>query len=279
MELLRATLTMGSAALEVGILWLFYYWILVFFQGSVAVQVLRGAVVLAIIFVVAGLLHLQVLTWLFTKIVALVAVAFIIVFQPEIRRGLARIGGETLFRLTPRREEIVEEIVKGVLALSRQRIGAILAIEGQTSLQSYAESGVLVDSAISSELLQTIFAPLTPLHDGGVIIAQGRLVAAACLFPLTQAAGLSKALGTRHRAALGLSEETDASVIVVSEETGIVSVAFKGALNRELSRDDLAKILYGASGTHPRAARPRSASQPTEESTPAVAVPKKQVVG
>lgn len=239
------------AALEIGILWVFTYWLLVFFRGSMAIQVLRGVVVLALVFLVARLLRLEVLTWLFAKIVAVVAVAFIVIFHPELRKGLARIGGETLFRLGPRREEVVEEILKGVMALSRRRIGAILAVEGQTSLNSYAESGVALDAVVSSELLQTLFMSGTPLHDGGVVIAQGKVVAAACLFPLSEAPHLSKTIGTRHRAALGLSEETDAAVIVVSEETGTISTAVRGILTRDLGREQVAKALYGVTGTRP----------------------------
>jgi len=245
-------LDLARAALEISILWFFYYQLLRFFQGSIAVQVFKGAVILALVFFVASLLHLQVLTWLFTKVLALAAVAFLVVFAPELRRGLARIGGETIFRFSPRREEVIEEIIKGVLALSRRRFGAILALEGQNGLQSYAESGIGVDSSISSELLQTIFTPGAPLHDGGVIISQGRIVAAACLFPLSQDPRLSKTMGTRHRAAIGLSEEADAVVIVVSEETGVISVALQGRLERELGREELAKILYAATGTQTR---------------------------
>ncbi len=246
---LLGTWDLVRAVLEIGILWAFYYWALVFIQGTVAVQVLRGVLVLLLISLVAGLLQLNVIAWLFTRLVTVIAVAFIVIFHPELRRGLARIGGEALFRLAPRREEVVEEIIKGVLALSRRRIGAIVAIEQQTSLQSYAESGVAMDSVISSELLQTIFMTGTPLHDGGVVISQRRLVAAACLFPLSDNPKLSRTLGTRHRAALGLSEETDALVIVVSEETGTISLAIKGELTKELGREQLAKLLYGATGT------------------------------
>ncbi len=233
------------AALEIGILWGFYYSLLIFFQGTVAVQVLRGMVVVALIFLFAHILQLQVLTWLFTKVVAVVMVAFVVIFHPELRRGLARIGGEALVRLAPRREEVLEEILKGITALSRRRIGAIIAIEQQTSLHFYAESGIIVDAVVSSELLQTIFLNGTPLHDGGVIISQGRLTAAACLFPLSDTPHLSKSLGTRHRAAVGVSEETDAIILVVSEETGVVSVALKGELTRDVDRDQLARILYG----------------------------------
>ncbi len=242
------------AALEIGILWTFYYWVLVFVQGTVAVQVLRGVVVLVLIFLVSGLLHLEVLSWLFGRIITVVAVAFVVIFQPELRRALARIGGETLFRLGPRREEIVEEIMKGILALARRRIGAIVAIERQTSLHSYVESGVAMDAVVSSELLQTLFMSGTPLHDGGVIICQGRLVASACLFPLSENPTLSKTMGTRHRAALGLSEETDAVVIVVSEETGLISLAVNGQFERDLEKEQLEDILYKAVGARSSAA-------------------------
>ena len=247
MELLQLIGELVRGVLEIGILWTFYYWILFYFQGSVAIQVLRGVVVLAFVYLVARLLHLEVFIWLFTKIVTVVAIAFIVVFHPELRRGLARIGGETIFRSTPRHEKVVEEILKGVYALSRRRIGAIIAVERQTSMQSYAEGGVAMDAVVSSELLQTIFMTNTPLHDGGVIISQGRLVAAACFFPLSQNPGLAKSMGTRHRAALGISEEMDAVVIVVSEETGTVSVAVNGELVPEVTREQLAQILFGVS--------------------------------
>lgn len=248
MPILQTVGDILRGALEIGILWTFYYWILVYFQGSVAIQVLRGVVVLAVVYLVARLLHLEVFIWLFTKVVTVVAIAFIVVFHPELRRGLARIGGETIFRSTPRHEKVVEEILKGVYALSRRRIGSIIAVERHTSMQSYAEGGVRMDAVVSSELLQTIFMPNTPLHDGGVIVSQGRLIAAACFFPLSQNPRLAKSMGTRHRAALGISEEMDAIVIVVSEETGAVSVATNGELVPEVTREQLAQILFNVSG-------------------------------
>ena len=247
MPLLQPVGDILRGALEIGILWTFYYWILFYFQGSVATQVLRGVVVLIFVYLVARLLHLEVFIWLFTKIVTVVAIAFIVVFHPELRRGLARIGGETMFRSAPRHEKVVEELLKGVYALSRRRIGAISAVERQTSMQSYAEGGVAMDAVVSSELLQTIFMPNTPLHDGGVIVSQGRLVAAACFFPLSQNPGLAKSMGTRHRAALGISEEMDAIVIVVSEETGAVFVTMNGELVPEVTREQLSQILFGVS--------------------------------
>lgn len=246
MNFLQSAWELFQALLEIGFLWVFYYWVLTFIRGTVAFQVIRGVLVFLLVFFVAALLRLEVLAWLFEKLVTVIAVAFIVIFHPELRRGLARLGGEPLFRLNPRREEVVEEIIKGVLALSRRRIGAIIAVERQTTLQAYAESGVPMDSEITSELLQTIFMNGTPLHDGGVVISRRRIVAAACLFPLSDNPKLSKTMGTRHRAALGLSEEADALVIVVSEETGTISLAMKGELVREIGREELAKALYGA---------------------------------
>lgn len=250
-------------AVEIAILWLFYYGVLLFFQGTVAVHVLRGTLVVLLIVVVTQVLGLEVLNWLLTKLLAISVVAFVILFQPELRRGLAKIGGEYLFRVVPRKEEVIEEVVKAATALARKRTGAIIAIERQTHLRPYTESGILLDSEVTSELLITLFTPPAPLHDGGVIITQGRVLAAACLFPLTQDPRVSKTLGTRHRAALGLSEETDALILIVSEETGSISLAVRGELTRDMDRDSLAQALrelYGQRGMLiPEPARPEGA--------------------
>ncbi|MBI4227269.1 MAG: TIGR00159 family protein [Candidatus Omnitrophica bacterium] len=237
--------------LEIGLLWAFYYGLLVFFRGTVAIHVLRGALVLLLLFVLTELLGLQVLHWLLTHLVAISVIALLIVFQPELRRGLAKIGGEHFFRLAQPKDEVIEEVIKAVTSMAHKKMGAILAIERQTRLRPYTESGILLDSAVTSELLVTVFTSPAPLHDGGVIIAQGRILAAACLFPLTQDPRVSKTLGTRHRAALGLSEETDALVIVVSEETGAISLAVRGELSRDLDRESLVQSLrelYGQRG-------------------------------
>jgi len=236
---------------EIALLWLFYYGLIRFVQGTVAVQVLRGVVVLLLLFVITEVAGLEVLNWLLTRLVPFSVAAFLILFQPELRRGLAKIGGEYLFKVAPRKEEVIEEVIKAVAVLARKKTGAILAIERQTHLRPYTESGIILDSEVTSELLVTLFTPPAPLHDGGVIIAQGRVLAAACLFPLTQDPRVSKTLGTRHRAALGLSEETDALVIIVSEETGAISLAVRGELSRDLDRDSLdhaLRDLYGQRG-------------------------------
>jgi len=238
-------------AVEIAILWLCYYGLLRFFQGTIAVHALRGLLVLLLVVFLTQALEFEVLNWLLAKLMAISVIAVLILFQPELRRGLAKMGGESLFRVAPRNEEVIDEVIKAVTVLGRKRIGAIVAIERQTRLQPYTESGIIVDSEVTSELLITLFTPQTPLHDGGVVIAQGRVLAAACLFPLTQDPRVSKTLGTRHRAALGLSEETDALVIVVSEENGTVSLAVRGELSRDLDWESLSQALrdlYGRRG-------------------------------
>lgn len=250
-ELAGLLASLWRPALEIAILWVFYYGLLLFVQGTVAVLLLRGTLVIVLVVFLTQALGLEVLNWLLTKLLAISVIAFLILFQPELRRGLAKIGGERLFRIVPPKEEVMDEVLKAVAALARKKTGSILAIERQTPLRPYTESGILLDSEVTSELLITLFTPPAPLHDGGVIIAQGRVLAAACLFPLTQDPRVSKTLGTRHRAALGLSEETDALVIVVSEETGAISLAVRGELTRDLDRESLIQAmreLYGQRG-------------------------------
>lgn len=164
-------------------------------------------------------------------------------FQNELRRGLTRIGQNPIFKLFLKEERLIDEIVKSVSALSKKKIGALIAIEREISLKQYAESGIVVDGVVSFELISTVFMPNTPLHDGGIVVQGSRIQSAGCLFPLSQNPGISKALGTRHRAALGLSEETDAVVLVVSEESGAISIAEKGELNRGIDASDLRRIL------------------------------------
>lgn len=229
--------------IEVAFLWAFYYGILLFFRGTMAGQVLRGVLVLLLLFFITQVLDLTVINWLLAKLAGISVIAFLVLFHPELRRGLATIGGERLFRVAEQKEEVIDEVIKAVVAMARKKMGAIIAIERQTHLRPYTESGILVDSEVTSELLVTLFTSPAPLHDGGVIITQGRVLAAACLFPLTQDPRVSKTLGTRHRAALGLSEETDALVIVVSEETGAISLAVRGELSKDMDRESLKQSL------------------------------------
>lgn len=229
--------------IEVATLWFIIYKLLVFIKGTRAVQVLRGIVIIVVIFFLTQQLRFDVINWIFTKLLALSVIAFLIVFQPEMRSGLAKIGREKVFGNIITEERTIEEIAKSASMLARKKIGAILAIQREVNLEPYMESGVAVDSNLTSELLNTIFMPNTPLHDGGVIIHGDRIIAAGCLFPLTQNPDVNKLLGTRHRAALGLTEETDAVCVVVSEETGTISVSNAGKLTRDFDRERLINHL------------------------------------
>lgn len=236
-------LTLWKPIVEIAILWFIFYVLLLFFKGTRAVQVLKGIVILVIAFFVFQKLQLDTLSWALTKLFAISVVAFLIIFQPELRRGLARIGQNPLFQFFLKEEEVIEEIAQAAIILSKKKIGGLIALEREVGLRLYVESGVRLDSKVSSELITTIFMPNAPLHDGGIIIEGGRIVAAGCLFPLSQEPRISKTLGTRHRAAIGLTEETDAVVIVISEETGTVSIAIGGKLTRELDREGLIKVM------------------------------------
>lgn len=166
----------------------------------------------------------------------------LIIFHPEIRQGLARLGQRHLFGTVLREEElelILREIIKACDILSKNKIGALIALEKEISLKSYIESGVVIDANVSSELIQTIFTPNSLLHDGGMIIQHGRISAAGCLFPLTENQDLSRIFGMRHRAAIGLSEETDAIVITISEERGDMSLAYQSRLYQGLNREEM----------------------------------------
>lgn len=232
--------------LEISFLWFIFYRLLIFFEGTRAVNLLRGVIVLIIAFFFSQQLGLVTIEWLLNKLFAFWLIAIIIIFQPEFRHGLAKLGRRHLFHLPPKEEEVermIKELVKTIKRFSYEHIGALIALERQQKLRTFTESGVPMDSMVSSELLHTIFIPGTPLHDGGIIISGNRIVAAACLFPLTQQKGLSPSLGTRHRAAIGLSEETDALVLVVSEENGNISLALDGRLNSTLDLEKLDEFI------------------------------------
>ncbi len=244
--------------LEIVVLWYVLYHLLVFIKGTPAVQVLRGLIFLIILFFIslfiAQELNLTIISWILPKLFAVFLLSFLIIFRPELRRGLAQLGQGSVLGLFFREERIIDEITEAVFLLAEKKIGAIIALEREIGLKPYIESGVPLDSRVNSELINTIFMPHTPLHDGGIIIQDGRIVAAGCLFPLTQNPKISKTLGTRHRAAVGLTDETDALVIVVSEETGLVSLAREGKLISDIDKDSLIRTLNNVFG-QPR--RPR----------------------
>ena len=228
--------------IEITILWFVMYHIILFFEGTRAIHVLRGIIILLVAFLVFQKLNFQVLDWLLTKLFGISIIAFLIIFHPEIRQGLARLGQRNIFSTALREEEldyVLSQIDKAVENISKEKIGAFIAIEKEDSLSAYVESGDLIDARVSADLMQAIFTPNNPLHDGGLIIQQGRILAAGCLFPLTQNQDLSRVFGTRHRAALGLSEETDAVIIIVSEERHDISLVYRGRLYRDLGREEL----------------------------------------
>jgi diadenylate cyclase len=216
---------------EILVLWWIFYRVLLFFQGTRAFQVLKGITYLIVLFLAAQLLKFDTLNWLLTKFFAISILALVILFQQELRHGLARLGRGHLFNLFLEESEVVAviaELADAAYKLSEKKTGGLIAIEREAKLTTYLESGVQIDGIATSELIQTIFKHESLIHDGGVIMRGQRIAAAACLFPLTDNQNLSKIIGTRHRAALGLTEHTDAVVLLVSEETGEISLACDG---------------------------------------------------
>ena len=235
-----------KAIVEITILWIVFYQIMLFFKGTRAIQVLRGLIVLVFAFFIFQILRLETLDWLMTHFFAISVIGILVIFQPEIRQGLAKLGQQKIFKgglYEEELKEIIAHIVSAVDILSRKKTGALIAIEKEDSLKEYIESGVKIDSRISAELIQTIFTPNSLLHDGGLIIQNTRVIAAGCLFPLTEKPNLDRILGTRHRAAIGLAEQTDAIVVVASEETGDISLCYNGKLFRDLDLEQLSEKL------------------------------------
>ncbi len=211
-----------------------------------AVQVLRGLGIIIVASYVSRLAGLTALNWLLQSILNNGVIALLILFQPEMRKALEQIGRSAKIDRSAesdQSERVVEEITNCLLRLSRRRVGALIVFEQRTGLKDVTETGTAIDSAISSPLLENIFEPNTPLHDGAVIIRGTRVAAAACVLSLSDSSSISRDLGTRHRAALGISENTDAVVLVVSEETGVISMAKGGKLTRHLDAEALRKLL------------------------------------
>ena len=229
---------------EVLILAVGIYYIFTFVRGSRGWPVFTGFLVVLLTLVIATtLLELQVLRWLLATFFVYIAVAVLILFQPELRRMLAELGRLPLFNTSRNERENIEVIVEAAERMADARIGALIAVEQSIQLQEAVESGITVDCEATPEMLETIFFPNNAIHDGGVIIKGDRIAQAACIFPLTRRQDLSKSMGTRHRAAIGLSEETDAVVITVSEETGGVSYAYKGEIVRGVTLQELRAFL------------------------------------
>jgi len=228
--------------LEILILWFVIYQVMLFFEGTRAIQVVKGIALILVAFFIFQKLGLERLDWLFRNFFATSIIALLIIFHPELRKGLAKLGQKNLFVSSMDEEELdkmLKEITKAAQGLRNDKIGALIAIEKNDSLGGYVESGVMIDANISAELIQAIFTPNNPLHDGAMIIQRGRATSAGAILPLVQRFDIDRIFGTRHRAALGLSEETDAVIIVVSEERQDISLVYQGRLYNNLSHEDL----------------------------------------
>lgn len=237
--------------LEIVVVAALFYRILLLLAGTRAIQMLLGLVLLVGTYFFARVLNLDLLRYLLENLFEFGAIAALVVFQPELRSALAHLGRNRILRLFTRMEEnqVAEELANAAEELARAKVGAILAVEREVGLGEFAETGTPLQARVSASLLSTIFAPYSPLHDGAVIIRGDLIVAAGAILPLTQFPVSDKSLGTRHRAALGLSEESDALIIVVSEETSTVSLATRGQLLRNIDRDRLIAALSTTSAT------------------------------
>jgi diadenylate cyclase len=233
-----------NAAIEIVLLAIAIYYGYLYFRGTRGAKVLTGLAILFItLTLVSQILNLTVISWLLRSLTAFLAIALVVIFQPELRRALAELGSSQFFSSATQKKETIDVLTEAVFELSNKQIGALLAIERDTAIRSFAESGVNIDCEMSQELLLTIFFPKTPLHDGGVIIRNDRIIAAACIFPVSQREDLNRTLGLRHRAGLGITEESDAIAVVVSEESGNISICHRGKIERGFKPGQFEKRL------------------------------------
>ena len=229
----------------------FLYRVYLMLKNTRAATLVKGLLVLVGFMIICRAVNLHVISWLLEKSMTVIMVALPVVFQPELRRALEQIGRGKLFRKGSELDEqelnaMLDDVANATKAMSASKVGALMVFERATGLVERIETGVPIDGVVSSGLIQHIFVKATPLHDGAVIIRGNRIVAACCLLPLTENRNLSQELGTRHRAALGMSEQSDAMVLVVSEETGAISIARNGELMRYLTVEDVKAILRNA---------------------------------
>ena len=231
-------------AVEIVLLAVVLYYGYLYFRGTPGAKILVGLAVIFISLTLASqLLDLHVIGWLLRSFSVFLAVALVVIFQPELRRALTELGSQHFFRSNLQQKESIDQIVDAVFDLARRQFGALIALERDISIRQFASTGVDLDAVFSKELILTIFHPKTVLHDGGVIVQNDRIAAAACIFPLTPREDLDRSLGLRHRAGLGITEESDAIAILVSEETGQVSLCHRGILERNLTLDRFRRRL------------------------------------
>ena len=243
-----STIKIITSLLDLLIVWYVFYLLITVFKGTKAIQLLKGIVVIVIGQQISKILNLTATSKLFDIVIQWGVLALIVIFQPEIRRALEQLGrGSFLKRYTNTysrdEEKLIQSVSKAVQYMAKRRIGALIVFEKETGLQDYIETGIPMNSDISQELLTNVFIPNTPLHDGAMIIQGSKIAVAASYLPLSDSVKISKSLGTRHRAAVGISEVSDAFTVVVSEETGDISVTFDGKLRRDISKDVFEELL------------------------------------
>lgn len=232
---------------DIALVYYIFYRLLLIIKGTRAFQMLIGIGLIVLALIASRALEFYTLDWLLHSVWSQIVLAIVILFQPEIRRALAQVGERRLFRsMSPvEGSKFVEETVKAAVSMANKRIGALIVLERDTDLTTIVEMGTELDAKVTKEILVSIFLPYSPIHDGAAIIRGGRIIAAGCFLPLTLSSNLSKSLGTRHRAAVGLTEESDAVVVVVSEETGEISVVSNGSIEHTLETPALRKALSG----------------------------------
>lgn len=251
LDYLKAILKFNlSSVIDILIVAFLMYRLMLLIKGTRAVQLIKGLAVLLVITAFASLFNLYTINWLLGKAMTALVVALPVVFQPELRRALEKLGRGRFLNhptLTPSGEidqvKVVNEITRAVTLLSKNRIGGLIVLERETGLEDHIDTGVKVDGLVTAEFLVNIFVPKTPLHDGAVIIRGDRVAAAACFLPLSESPHLPSDLGTRHRAGIGITEHSDAVAVIISEETGYISLAVEGVINRHLDEVELSKRL------------------------------------
>ena len=232
-------------ALDIGIIAFVVYRLIHMIRGTRAMQMIIGLVVVLLAYVTSQMLGLFTLTWMLDNFLGSIILVIIVIFQSDIRRALTQVGTAPLFGGADRieRGQVLEEVAKAAVALASRRIGALIVLEREVGLNEYIEVGTRLDARVTRELLESVFMPHSPMHDGALVIQKGRATAARCFLPLSVDPNLSRALGTRHRAAVGLTEETDAAAIVISEEQGSISLVVEGKVTQDLDGPQMRNSL------------------------------------
>lgn len=242
------------------------YWVLLLIKGTRAVQIMIGLMALGAARLLADFLQLGTLSWVLNGFLQWSPIIIVVLFQDDIRRALARVGRGFFPRMSARREsQILEEVVRASQALAQKRVGALMVLERETTLDDHIEIGARLDASVTKDLLVSLFLPYSPLHDGAVVVSDGRLAYAGCILPLTLRTDLPEGMGTRHRAAVGITEETDAVVVVVSEETATISVVMGGELTRGLDAPELRVVLRDYMTRGPGEPEPEPEAEATDE--------------